>query len=46
MGEFFRRATNNLVEYYDGKDNEIKHSAMSSSERYVMKGKRYVDRYL
>lgn len=45
-GEFFRRATNNLVEYYDGKDNEIKHSDMSPSERYAIKGKKYVDRYL
>ena len=31
---------------YDRKNNEISHSAMSSSERYAMKGKKYVDRYL
>lgn len=31
---------------YDRKGNEIKHSDMSSSERYGLMGKRYVDRYL
>ena len=40
-GEFFRRATNNLVEYYDGKDNEIKHSDFPSFDWYVIKGKNF-----
>ena len=45
-GEFFRKTTNNLVEHYDGKNNEIKHSAMSSFDQYVIKGKNFLDRYL
>ena len=45
-GEFFRKTTNDLVEYYDGKNNEIKHSAISPFEQYVIKGKKFLDRYL
>lgn len=44
--EFFERTTNNLVDHYNGKNNEIKHSVFSSYNRYIMIGKKIVDNYL
>lgn len=44
--EFFDRATNNLVDQYNGENDEIKHSDFSLYNRYVEIGKAFVDDYL
>lgn len=44
--EFFKRTTNNLVDHYNGENNEIRHSDFLSYNRYIMIGKKFIDNYL
>lgn len=44
--EFFKRTTSNLVDHYDGKNNEIKHSDFTSYNRHIRIGKEFIDNYL